>query len=236
MKDINAPRSSVTQESIELIRQVTWDAHPLAQDRTNSFLRFNAYRESFDHNIWDNYAFGYRTSANILIQDLRHGEGMWDHIIIPLSFLFRHYIELIFKIGCKDRAVSRGEWKKIESEHNLEILWEPFKKELEMLNVDIRYISEMEKNLKGYTCQEKNVEASRFPTEINDMTPTTFVTRQRSCSAFLRLLTLKSKSLSILIGRINRGAGNRLPVRGMRRVSKLKESGIWQRLWLIKNL
>lgn len=51
MRDTTTPHSIINQQSIDRIKQVTWDAHPLTQDRKESFLRKYACNEHSRPNL-----------------------------------------------------------------------------------------------------------------------------------------------------------------------------------------
>jgi hypothetical protein len=177
MRDTETPHSIINQQSIDRIKEITWDAHPLTQNRKESFLRKYAYNEAFEAksweaNSWDEYAFSYKTAANVLIEDIRNGDGRWDNTVIPLIFLYRHHIELMLKSGVALMEASRHEFKELPPHHRLLDLWKSYKVELEAMNVEDSILNWMEKDLQDFLALENNVEAFRYPVTKDGLTST----------------------------------------------------------------
>jgi hypothetical protein len=177
MRGTETPHSIINQQSIDRIKAITWDSHPLTQSRKESFLRKYACNEAFEAksweaNIWDEYAFSYKTAANILIEDIRNGDGRWDNTVIPLIFLYRHHVEMMLKSGVALMQLSRNEFKELPIHHHLLDLWKSYKVELEAMNVENSILTWMEKDLKDFLDLENNAVAFRYPVTKDGLTST----------------------------------------------------------------
>lgn len=172
MRQTETPHEIINKQSIDRIKRVTWDSHPLTQERTESSRRYYAYQEAFGTDEWDTYAFGYKTAVNILADDLQNGNGRWDGIAIPLVFNFRHHLELMLKSGTALREIARQQFEKIPKHHDIAPLWDAYRAELVALRTPSKAMIRMDKLVHDFAILEKKTEAWRFPTEIDWVTKT----------------------------------------------------------------
>jgi hypothetical protein len=75
------------------------------------------------------YAVKFKAAADVLVREAAAGEAMLDEMIIPIVFLYRHYIELTLKeiIMFGRDVVGTGKGfptKRDEKPHNLKGLWD----------------------------------------------------------------------------------------------------------------
>ena len=46
---------------------------------------------------WSTYAIGYKKAADIVVDQVKNGNGYQDFLVYPVMFLYRHYLELSVK-------------------------------------------------------------------------------------------------------------------------------------------
>ena len=73
------------------------------------------------------YAMKFKAAADRLVQAVASGDAMLDEMIIPIVFLYRHYIELslkqIIEVGQELNGTRKTEPTKLDKCHNLKTLW-----------------------------------------------------------------------------------------------------------------
>ncbi len=74
------------------------------------------------------YAYSYQTGALNLIDDALSNKKLKDHLIYPIVFLTRHYLELRLKELIQGLNFCNEQNKIFPSHHNLKQLWSEFKK------------------------------------------------------------------------------------------------------------
>ena len=68
-------------------------------------------------------ARSYKEGADALAQSVSRGDATLDTVILPIIFLYRHYIELLLKEAVETARAAQGEEIGYPKHHNLKNLW-----------------------------------------------------------------------------------------------------------------
>jgi hypothetical protein len=101
-------------------------SNPLRVLTADHDIRFNAVLDHWT-GVGDFHAAGYRQAAEILLRrflaDPEGTAGEQDSVVLPILFLFRHYLELRFKDIIVYGLVLSGQQAKWRYGHDLDGLW-----------------------------------------------------------------------------------------------------------------
>ena len=96
--------------------------------------RFNARVDTstaFWASDWNRYSSGYLQAGEILLEQLREDYTRRDHLVYPIVFLYRHFLELRLKEICQRAEILRGDWEDTNMNHDLLALWKRARPKIE---------------------------------------------------------------------------------------------------------
>jgi hypothetical protein len=80
---------------------------------------------------WDAYAQGYKMAADNLVQHVTASHDSQDYLVNPITFLYRHYLELRLKELLLASSLLQRDDSGIQEEHGLTALWDKLRPKLE---------------------------------------------------------------------------------------------------------
>ena len=98
--------------------------------------------KGYNNQIWYMYALGYKEAALQLVNNIELSEKyISENIIFPVFFLYRHFIELFFKLIISEYYSFKGTNIKVPKTHNLKVLWDkvkPITNEISIIGISNR--------------------------------------------------------------------------------------------------
>jgi hypothetical protein len=128
---------------------------------------------NFADDPWNLYASGYLEAANALVQGLVQGtirEGKTDLLVYPITYLYRHHLELRIKQLYVKTCRFLGVNAELKQTHPLLDNWQDFKQKLDLvaekfsLTRDTRhYLNLVEKKLRTFSEIDNTSMTFRYP-------------------------------------------------------------------------
>ncbi|WP_157596413.1 hypothetical protein [Plesiocystis pacifica] len=109
------------------------------------------------------YALGFKSAADILVQQAVDGGAVIDSVVYPICFLYRHYIELTLKALAK-QAAQLSSTPGREPDHKIIPLWKTIRKAVDT-GGDTADLDAVEETLREWDRYDRGSLTFRYPTK-----------------------------------------------------------------------
>jgi len=79
---------------------------------------------TYFHDGWMTYADGYKNAADTIVASINESKRVYDPLVFPVVFLYRHYLELILKGLIIKACKLFGEKIDFKENHRIDDLWD----------------------------------------------------------------------------------------------------------------
>ena len=136
-------------------------------DKINDYA-YNGFRQHSSYS----YAIGYKRAADRLVQSLESSTSSSDDaLVLPIAFLYRHYLELLLKVLIREGNKVLGNPPDLPKIHEIDKLWEKLKPILIQVykpyTPEATEVEAVEKCIKEFADIDANSQAFRYPVDKN---------------------------------------------------------------------